>query len=68
MERGVTMSRLGQPARALAWLRDGGSERRLAQGRDRERVNMTRRVPNKYYDKGGYDEKAERRRSFLKDI
>lgn len=33
-----------------------------------ERVNMTGRVLDKHYDKGSYDDKAERRRSHLKDI
>lgn len=33
-----------------------------------ERVNMSGKVLDKHYDKGSFDEKAERRRSHLKDI
>lgn len=33
-----------------------------------ERVNMGGKILEKHYDKGSYDEKAERRKSYLKDI
>lgn len=33
-----------------------------------ERVNMSGRILEKHYDKGSYDEKAERRREHLKEI
>lgn len=33
-----------------------------------ERVNMSGKILEKHYDKGSYDEKAERRRDYLKDI
>lgn len=33
-----------------------------------ERVNMSGKILDKHYDKGSHDEKAERRRDFLRDI
>ncbi|OYR54920.1 tyrosine-type recombinase/integrase [Halorubrum halodurans] len=33
-----------------------------------ERVNMSGKILDKHYDKGSHDEKAERRREYLKDI
>ena len=33
-----------------------------------ERVNMSGKILEKHYDKGSHDEKAERRREYLKDI
>lgn len=33
-----------------------------------ERVNMSGKILDKHYDKGSHDDKAERRRDFLKDI
>lgn len=44
--------------------------RNAGQPRDvtKDRTNMSDKVMEKHYDKGSYDEKAERRREFLMDI
>lgn len=33
-----------------------------------ERVNMSGKILDRHYDKGSHDEKAERRRDYIKDI
>jgi hypothetical protein len=33
-----------------------------------DRVNMSGKILDKHYDKGSYDEKAERRRDYIKDV